>query len=83
MRVVTGIAIAGMAMVLSACTGSQTGKGLGSFDSKSFWESDYSDPLHSSSFWYSGYSDEQIDKAEKPKSAGKDIWGHSASDSGE
>ena len=79
MRIAPRSALVGMTLLLAACTGSQTGKALNAFDSKSFWETDYSEPLHSNSFWYSGYSDEQIDKAETPKPSGKDIWGNKAS----
>ena len=50
------------ALSLSACTGSQTGKALNAFDSKSHWTTDYSEPLHSNSFWYSGYSEEELNK---------------------
>ncbi len=63
MRVAVRMGLLGAAVMLGACSGSQTGKGLNAFDSKSFWNSDYSDYYTNDSFYYSGYSEEQVHKA--------------------
>lgn len=78
-RVRQSVLMLAITALLSGCMGSQTGKGLNAFDSKSFWESNYGDPISSHSFWYSGYSDEEIEKAEKGSGGGKDIWGRKMS----
>jgi len=72
----TKIALAFAAFLLAACQGSQSGKALNAFDSKSFWESDYSDINSSESFWYSGYSDDDVKKAHAAPttSGGGGIW---------
>lgn len=66
-RALTTAALAAVALSLTGCMGSQTGKALNAFDSKTHWDSDYSESYKSHSFWYSGYSDEQIEKAESGK----------------